>query len=119
VVLAEPGEGHLVRYFTKCSVISNNFRLTPTDVEKIKESLDLISQPLDFMRQRAPEVKYVIARLVRPNESPDPVLFHQLLATGQPRPPGVEALVELTVTQPDGQAQKFMGVYKLDTTDPP
>jgi len=115
VVLAEPGDGHLVRYFTNCSVIANNFRVTPLDVAKIRESEALISMPIETVRQRAPQVKYVIARLVAPIESPNPVLYKQLL-TSASRPPGVDALAELTVTHPDGRAEKFLGVYRLAPT---
>lgn len=113
VVLAEPGDGHLIRYFTACAVISNNFRLTPLDVAKVKESLDLIALPLDVVRARAPQVKYVVARLVAPNESPDPVLFRQLLAVGGPSRADVRELVALQVTSADGHEQKFLGAFRI------
>jgi hypothetical protein len=113
VVLAEPGDGHLIRYFTECPVISNNFRLTPLDVAKVRESLDLISLPLAEVRARAPEVKYVVARLVAPNESPDPVLFLELLGPVPPEDPDLQTLVELKVNQPDGKQQKFLGAYRI------
>jgi hypothetical protein len=86
IVLAQPGDGHLVRYFTNCAVISNNFRLTPLDVAKVRESLDLIEMPIDRMRATAPQVKYVIARLVAPVESPNPILFEELLDSTGKRP---------------------------------
>jgi len=113
VVLAEPGDGHLIRYFTNCAVISNNFRLTPMDIEKVVESLDLIAMPLDKMRARNPRVKYVVARLVSPNESTDPVLFRQLLSTTEKAPADVHTLAEMKVTAPDGKVQKFLGIYRL------
>jgi hypothetical protein len=113
VVLAEPGDGHLIRYFTDCSVISNNFRLTPLDVAKVDESLALIGLPLDALLATAPQVKYVVARLVAPNESPDPVLFRQLLAVDAPARDDVRELVALQVTTEDGKQQKFLGAFKV------
>lgn len=113
VVLAEPGDGHLIRYFTECSVISNNFRLTPLDVAKVRESLNLIELPLAQVRAQAPHVKYVVARLVAPNESPDPVLFLELLGAAPPADPDLQMLAELKVTQPDGTKQKFLGAYRI------
>jgi hypothetical protein len=113
VVLAEPGDGHLIRYFTNCGVIANNFRLTPLDVAKVRESLALIAQPLAKVRAQAPEVKYVVARLVAPNESPDPVLFLELLGPVPLEDPDLRTLAELKVTRLDGEEQKFLGAYQI------
>jgi len=117
IVLAEPGDGHVIRYFTDCSVIANNFRLTPLDGAKIDEAFSLIGQPLETVRRRFPEVKYVVARLVAPVETEHPVLFLELLSSKGPRPPGVETLVEVAATQKDGHAENFLGVFRL--TGPP
>ena len=86
---------------------------TPMDISKINEAMALIGLPLEEVRRRAPQVKYVVARLVAPNESENPVLFHQLFSTQGPRPPGVETLVEVSATQADGHAEKFLGVYRI------
>jgi hypothetical protein len=112
VVLAEPGDGHMIRYLTQCAVIANNFRLTPTDVAKVREATRLIQLPLEQLRIRAPDVKYVVARLVAPVETAHPVLFEQLLQSER-LPEGVEPLVQLTVTHEDGRAEKFLGAYRL------
>jgi len=112
VVLAEPGDGHMIRYFTECAVIANNFRLTPIDVAKVTEATELIGLPIEQLRLRAPNVKYVVARLVSPVETADPVLFEQLLQSDH-LPEGVEPLVQLTVTHEDGRAERFLGAYRL------
>jgi hypothetical protein len=112
VVLAEPGDGHMIRYFTECSVIANNFRLTPLDVSKVTEAFELIGLPVEQLRLRAPSVKYVVARLVAPVETEHPVLFEQLLQSEQ-LPGDVEPLVQLTVTHDDGRTEKFLGAYRL------
>jgi hypothetical protein len=83
------------------------------DVAKVRESLDLIGMPLDKVRARAPEVKYVIARLLAPVESPNPVLFQELLRSGDRRPAGVDALAELKVTHEGGSSEKFLGIYRI------
>jgi len=118
VVLATPGDGHLVRYFTDCSVVSNNFRLTPTDLERISTSLRLIEGPADKLRQDAPYVMYVLARLIAPAESADPVLFSELLNPAGDLPEGFRTLVEAGVTQPDGTRYDYLGVFAVATQSP-
>ena len=54
VVLAEPGDGHMIRYFTKCSVIANNFRLTPLDVAKVQRRVPDYRVPVEQVRLSAP-----------------------------------------------------------------
>jgi hypothetical protein len=81
-------------------------------VSKVKEAAELIGMPLEQLRLRAPDIKYVVARLVAPVETEHPVLFEQLLQSEQ-LPEGVEPLVQLTVTHEDGRAEKFLGVYRL------
>ncbi len=56
-------DGHYIRYHTDCSVISNNFLMTPQHEQKVIE-LDKLLQldPEQFLVQ-APHVDYVFARL--------------------------------------------------------
>ena len=42
VALTNNNDGHYVRYHTDCSVIANNFIMTPQHEEKIYESADVI-----------------------------------------------------------------------------
>jgi hypothetical protein len=116
VVLADPGDGHLIRYFTNCSVIANNFRLTETDVRKIDQTLDLIATPLADLRASAPFVRYVLARLILPAESSDPKLFEDLLRREADLPAGVTAIAEAAVQRSDKSQQRFLGVYRIDAT---
>jgi hypothetical protein len=116
VVLADPGDGHLIRYFTNCSVIANNFRLTKTDVRKIDQALDLIGSPLAELRASAPFVRYVLARLIMPAESSDPKLFEELLRREADLPAGVTAIAEAAVQRPDKTQERFLGAYKIDAT---
>jgi hypothetical protein len=67
LVIADANDGHLIRYFTECSVIGNNFRLTPNDVAKYLESERLLSLPLVEVLREQPEARYVLGRLTAPD----------------------------------------------------
>lgn len=62
VVLADSNAGHYIRYFTKCSVIANNFLLTPQQFQKADEVTRLFSLPVAELVKQAPFVKYVLVR---------------------------------------------------------
>lgn len=62
IVLADNDIGHLVRYYTDCSVIANNFLLTEQHGKKIQEMDRLMATPADQLTEVAPYVKYVIVR---------------------------------------------------------
>ena len=52
IVLADNDAGHYIRYYTECSVIANNFLLTPQHEEKIRQMDYLTSLPA--LRCRVP-----------------------------------------------------------------
>jgi hypothetical protein len=119
VVLATPGDGHIIRYFTDCGVVSNNFRLTPRDVERIVTTLDMIGRPASELPNRAPYVNFVLARLVEPAESQNPVLFSELLnPVGDVAEPGYRSIAEVGVIQPDGSRVDFLGLFAVTTQSP-
>lgn len=62
VVLADTNAGHYIRYFTKCSVIGNNFLLTPQQFEKADLVYRLFALSPEQLPKQAPFVKYVLAR---------------------------------------------------------
>lgn len=64
VVLADNDAGHFIRYYTECSVISNNFLLTRQHEEKIEWSDYLLSLGADDMPKAAPYIRYVLMRPV-------------------------------------------------------
>jgi hypothetical protein len=64
VVLADNDAGHLIRYFTKCSVIANNFLLTKQQLDKIELFDHLMELHADELPQAAPYVRYVFIRPV-------------------------------------------------------
>ncbi len=65
VVLADNDAGHFIRYYTDCSVISNNFLLTQQHADKIELSDYLLSLHADELPTKAPYVRYVLLRPVQ------------------------------------------------------
>jgi hypothetical protein len=64
IVLADNDAGHYIRYYTECSVIANNFLLTPQHENKIREIDYLTSLPASALPGIAPYVRYVLVRPV-------------------------------------------------------
>jgi asparagine N-glycosylation enzyme membrane subunit Stt3 len=63
VVLASWDDGHYVRYHTACSVIADNFMLTPQHMRKFQEVQQLLKLSPAELLVSAPHVRYVLARL--------------------------------------------------------
>jgi asparagine N-glycosylation enzyme membrane subunit Stt3 len=63
IVLATWDDGHYVRYHSECSVIADNFMLTPQHVTKYKETERLLALSPNALLETAPHVRYVLARL--------------------------------------------------------
>ncbi len=63
VALSYSDDGHYIRYHTDCSVIANNFIMTPQHEEKIRE-VDTMLQldPVQFLEQ-VPNVDYIFVRM--------------------------------------------------------
>jgi hypothetical protein len=62
IVLAMNNDGHYIRYHTDCSVVSNNFLVTPLHEEKALLTTRMLSMtPEELQRSELP-VKYVLAR---------------------------------------------------------
>jgi hypothetical protein len=62
VVLADTNASHFIRYYTECSVIANNFLLTPQHLKKADDVLQLFTLTATELDARAPLVKYVLLR---------------------------------------------------------
>lgn len=62
IVLANPNDGHYLRYHTQCSVIANNFLVTKFQELKTREENELLSLPATQLISHAPGVKYVYVR---------------------------------------------------------
>ena len=62
VMLANPDDGHYIRFNTRCAVIGNNFLITPQHVRKVLEERALLKLPASEALARAPYVRYVYVR---------------------------------------------------------
>lgn len=62
LVLAHPNDGNYLLFHTECSVISNNFRLTPKDEMKIAQVEALMRLSPEELRAHDAEVKYILLR---------------------------------------------------------
>lgn len=62
IVLSDADSGHYIRYYTDCSVIADNFLLTPQQMQKADEVQRLFSLTASEVAQQAPYVKYVLLR---------------------------------------------------------
>ena len=62
IVLADNDAGHYIRYYTQCSVIANNFLLTPQHERKIRQMDYLMSVPAAAFPGVAPFVRYILVR---------------------------------------------------------
>jgi len=66
IAFADNNFGHYIRYHTNCSVIANNFLMTPLHERKIREMQQLANlSPEEFLEAAPPDVKYIFARLVK------------------------------------------------------
>lgn len=62
-VLANNDDGHFIRYHSDCSVIINNFLLTPLHEKKILEARTLLQMTPEQFLAAAPHVKYLFVRM--------------------------------------------------------
>jgi hypothetical protein len=62
IVLADNDAGHMIRYYTDCSVIANNFLLTPQHEQKVRQIDYLTSVPANAFPGAAPFVRYILVR---------------------------------------------------------
>jgi hypothetical protein len=60
IVFAWNDVGHYVRFHTECSVIANNFLLTPQHSEKVREIDRLASLNLDDFLLERPDIRYLL-----------------------------------------------------------
>ena len=62
VILADENDGNYLLFHTECSVISNNFMLTPEDEGKIEQIGEMMQLSPAALREYQPDVKYVLLR---------------------------------------------------------
>lgn len=85
VVLADTDLGHYIRYYTACSVIADNFLLTPQHFAKVEEVTGLFRLTATELQARAPQVKYVLLRPAEIRQTADGSLNYLFLVREDPR----------------------------------
>lgn len=126
VVLASSDDGSGVLFHTECSVIANNFILTPSDERQIGEIQRLFQLPPEEIVRQRPDIKYVLVRArdflsVVDNAlvlSTDSVVAQQLLTNNTP--PARFELIKTVAVQlgpEDRNAAIFARLYKVLSPD--
>ena len=125
IVLSYNDDGHYVRYHTDCSVITNNFLMTPFHEKKILQADAMLqSTPEDFLNAE-PQIDYVFVRMYEIfEEGPDgvkPVPLQEVvnrnaplfvaLTFGENLPPNFKLIDEVRVNDPRDFA--YARVYKI------
>jgi hypothetical protein len=72
LVLADNNAGHYIRYYTDCSVLVNNFLLTPQHCAKMDDAERLFLLNAAQLPGAAPDVKYVLVRPLDIRRADDP-----------------------------------------------
>lgn len=60
LLLADRNWGNYLRYQTQCPILSNNFILTPKEVDYVKLTFSLLQKTPGQLRVAAPDVRYVL-----------------------------------------------------------
>jgi hypothetical protein len=116
IALSSLDDGNYIRYHTDCSIIANNFLLTPQHEAKAREVQALLALPAAELSRRAPDVRYLLVRrntlfrakpaggiefVADGDPESDPPLVNELLATPPEHlPPGFRLLQELAFEKP-------------------
>ena len=87
-VFSYSDDGHYIRYHTDCSVLTNNFLLTPLHEKKILEGNTLLEMTPEQFIGAAPHIKYVFVRMYGAfDNGPDgwkPVSVSEVIARNSP-----------------------------------
>ena len=125
IVLSYSNDGHYVRYHTDCSVITNNFIMTPFHKQKILQAETMLrSTPQQFL-DAVPQIDYVFVRMYGIfEEGPEGVNLVPLqevrirnaplfgaLTFDEELPPNFKLIDELRVNDPRDFA--YARIYKI------
>ena len=101
LMLANPYDGHYIRFHTRCSVIANNFLVTAQDVSKVLEEQRLLRLPARELAAAAPQVDYVYVRsdTMFFTDTAGKIVFAPAEYADQPNYPLVRELLALDAAQ--------------------
>ncbi|MDX1508311.1 MAG: hypothetical protein R3358_08530, partial [Woeseiaceae bacterium] len=124
-VLSYRDDGHPIRYHSDCSVVTNNFLITPLHRRKVAESNRYLSMTPQQLVEAAPHIRYVFVRMldiyemrpghVRPR-TPDEIkrfnapLFNAL-TFGDAIPPEFRLIDELRID--DGRDFAYVRIFEI------
>lgn len=131
IVLADNDAGHYIRYYTECSVIADNFLLTPQQEQKVRQIDYLTSVPANAFPGVAPFVRYIFVRPLNvivgvektqymsfsPHKAP---LITDLLLKPLDQVPSSYVLLEqANITSPDLKGTvPYMRLFKMNPVPP-
>ncbi|UCC13365.1 MAG: hypothetical protein JSW21_08115 [Gammaproteobacteria bacterium] len=137
VVLTYNDAGHYVRFHTDCSVIANNFLLTPQHSDKIRELDELIESPLQKVLAGRPDIRYFLvyyptviyrdetgdARLLTKEELSNApwTLIKELMFSDIPKEdfPELDLAWQVTSVEKDGTKFALARLYEVRPQDEP
>jgi hypothetical protein len=132
LVLAEPYDGHYLRFHTDCPVMGNNFVLTQADVSMILAEQHLLQLPARDIPGAAPRARYVFVRsatmffvdthgmlVFAPGEYPDhpnyPLVRELLAADPKALPVGYRMLYEM---RPAPTQAPYARLFEIERAPP-
>ena len=119
IVLANQNEGHYIRFHTECSVIANNFIMTPQHEQKIRLSEELLAGDMTRLEQQAPYVRYVLVKRADNFLGQDSEAARTMntglrrFMLGAPLPPELKTITRLQVARPDGSQETIAALYEV------
>ena len=131
IVLTDNDAGHYVRYYTDCSVIADNFLLTPQHEQKIRQMDYLTSVPANAFPGVAPFVRYILLRPAQVHRAEDktkymsfsrrdaPLINDLLLKPLDQVPPAFVLIQQANVARKeDQQFVPYIRLFKMDPIAP-
>lgn len=129
IVLADNDAGHYIRYYTDCSVVTNNFLLTPQHEQKIRQLDYLTSVPAAAFPGVAPFVRYILARpvsIMRETKETrymsysrsDAQLIKDLLLKPLDEIPSNYVLIEQANLHAEERSVPYIRLFKMDPVAP-
>ena len=123
VVLAEHDNGHYISFHSECSVIADNFILTPQHERKLLLVESLMRGTVDELLNQAPYVRYLLVQraddptraqqsLCWPRCAANAGLRHELLEVLTPFPPRLKLLAEQLVAR-NGRKEPLARLFEI------
>ncbi|HEY7642923.1 MAG TPA: hypothetical protein VH814_24535 [Steroidobacteraceae bacterium] len=110
IVLADNNAGHYIRYYSDCSVIVDNFLLTPQDFAKMDRVAALFAGSAEQALRAAPEVKYVLVRALDIHRAEDPSkgYDYSFFFTGTP-----QLAIDLLLSPPERVPSQYVLIDEI------